>query len=276
MRRLETLLPKLDKALKKPKNRSGEVLVLQDSSQVVFRSDSHDSKGQSIDPQLDSALLYTTYTVAGALHSLLSTEVTGTTKRELFDRTLRAVGKQTLAGNLPYDAYAKVENASRNFYRDYHSFGKSPLITLEPGVSEAVSQTPIARDNRNLAASIWEKQIQDKAYEEATLYYDQYTDLQPVVVSVAFGGSEPALFLSSLLQDCPVVNLRIDKDANTHSYLKEDTISGENAVFFVVDDTKKSGSTLSYAEQAVKQDFQPQVMRSVIIKDFSNTSHPQR
>lgn len=213
---------------------------------------------------LDSPLITNLQTVNQALETLQNSEITPTTKREVLDRIFRAVAKQAMAGNLDYSLFQAVEDQSKSFYLKYYKEGIVLPLSLSSWVLQAISRFPIENKNRNLAGQFNEPIIREKIFGLAREFQDKPT----TVISIAFGGSEPALLLSGLLSS-PLVHVK-PTGASFYadlSTLPQNPTSLINDRFcFIVDDATKSGATLEQAQRLIDQRYTPSDTKVVVIK----------
>lgn len=214
---------------------------------------------------LDSELIVGLRDGQMAIEALRNPEISGTTRREVWDRLLRAAGTKAFMDTEFQDFFRVLEKQGQDFYKQYFADGTNLPSHFDPDISAAVSGLPIINKNRNLAA----KEIEGAIRERTIQAYEQFagSSRKPVVVSTAFGGNEPALLLSFMFGEVPL-HLKpppgIHGNLQTHWIGDPQLINGRDVI--LVEDTVKTGDTIAKAKKHIELNFNPRQITELIIK----------
>lgn len=207
-------------------------------------------KAQVAQPDpLNSELITAIRTGEQAVSALFDTEQTPTTRREVWDRLLRSAGRKALQDESFLPVFLHLQQLAQRFYAKYY-YQELDSVPEDPLDSRDVHELRIINENRNLAAPIFERIIKDRV--EEVIYPEAFRVDKPVIVTVAFGGLEPALLLDSVLRtDLLHVKPTVSSGSSAVAWIGNPSVlEGRRAI--LVEDSIKTGDSLRIASSAAE------------------------
>lgn len=225
-----------------------------------------ETKDPALPPDpLDSALIGRINSGEQAVSALANESITPTTRREVWDRLLRSAGRRAMKDPDSVAVFLKLQEEAQRFYGTYYLEGVDSLPRLDPDLQSAASGLKIESKNRNLASHAAEKMI--KKSVENTLEQEASRADKPIIVSLAFGGTEPALVLNSRLQT-DLIHLKPPPGITgetTPLWIGDPSIL-HNRRAILIEDAVKTGDTFSAASEIVRATGTTEISE-VIIRD---------